>query len=130
MSSHYRPGDQVLFQDLQGEAVVVNLASGIYYRLNALGGRVWSLILAGHSPQQVVDELVRDYEVSAEQAAHDVHKLLDVDDRCRPLRERRPLSAVVVTLPVEVPGHEAAQRNVIHVWRCCACFSCAAQYRK
>jgi hypothetical protein len=66
----------VLFQELEGEAVLLNLETGRYYSLNAVGARIWKLLAAGHSPPSITQQLVAAYEVSPEQAAGDVDRLL------------------------------------------------------
>jgi hypothetical protein len=72
----YRPGADVLFQELDGEAVLLHLGSGVYYSLDRVGTRIWNLAVAGNSPEAVSEQLLREYEVSAEQAARDVAELL------------------------------------------------------
>src|SRR5262249_39649789 len=76
VARRYRPGSDVLFQELDGEAVLLHLASGVYYSLDPVGTRIWNLAVAGNSPEEVSAQLLRDYEVSAEQAARDVAALL------------------------------------------------------
>jgi hypothetical protein len=76
MVRRYRPGSDVLFQELDGEAVLLHLASGVYYSLDAVGTRIWNLAAAGNSPEAVAAQLLREYEVTAEQASQDVAALL------------------------------------------------------
>lgn len=76
MTQRYRPGGQVLFQELEDEAVLLNLSSGVYFGLNPVGARIWSLAVAGNSAAEVAAQLVREYAVSPEQAAADVARLL------------------------------------------------------
>jgi Coenzyme PQQ synthesis protein D (PqqD) len=59
------------------ETVVLDADRGSYYRLNAVGGRVWDL-LADHprSLAGLVEQVVAEYEVDAERARADIVALL------------------------------------------------------
>lgn len=54
--------DDVLFRELDGEAVLLNLESGVYFGLNAVATRMWQLIAEQHSLSTVLDTLVAEYE--------------------------------------------------------------------
>lgn len=49
--------------DLQGEAVLLNLKSGTYFGLNALGTRIWELIQKPATVSDVYQKLLDEYEV-------------------------------------------------------------------
>ena len=49
--------------DLQGEAAILKLSSGIYYGLNPVGARIWELIQEPRSVREVRDTLTAEYEV-------------------------------------------------------------------
>ncbi|MBB4634703.1 PqqD family peptide modification chaperone [Longimicrobium terrae] len=69
-------GDQVS-TELEGEAVILHLGDGIYYGLNAVGARLWSLLEEPRAVAELRDALVADYEVDAETAERDVIELMD-----------------------------------------------------
>jgi len=46
--------DDVVFRDLAGEAVILNLASGIYFGLNEVGTRMWNLLAEHGSTEQIL----------------------------------------------------------------------------
>jgi hypothetical protein len=71
--------DDVLFRELDDEAVLLNLKTGVYFGLNPVGLRVWQLIGEGTSLQHVLETMGREYEVQGEVLEHD---LLDL---CRQL---------------------------------------------
>ena len=54
--------DQV-WCELAGEAVILNLKSGVYYGLSPVGARVWSLIQEPKIVSAVLDMLLEEYEV-------------------------------------------------------------------
>jgi hypothetical protein len=42
--------DDVVFHDLQGELVLLNLKTGVYFGLDSVGTRIWHLIREHGSP--------------------------------------------------------------------------------
>ncbi len=67
--------DQVS-RDLDGEAAILNLNSGIYYGLNSVGARVWGLLREPKTVSQILETLLKEYEVDTEQCRNDLMKLL------------------------------------------------------
>jgi len=72
LTSRARPKEDVVFRDLEGEIVLLNLETGIYFGLNPLGTRIWHLIRAHRSLQQVLDSVVEEYEVTTAQCEDDL----------------------------------------------------------
>lgn len=56
----------VMFRDLDGEAVVLELESGRYFGLNETGTRMWLLLQEHGSLQEVLRVLLAEYEVAEE----------------------------------------------------------------
>ncbi len=71
--------EDVLFRELDDEAVLLNLKTGVYFGLNPAGLRIWQLIGEGHSLLQVLETMRGEYEVDGEVLERD---LLDL---CREL---------------------------------------------
>jgi chromosome condensin MukBEF MukE localization factor len=69
--------DQVLFQEVGGETVLLDLASEQYFGLDEVGTRVWQLLNKGQSLDEIVNALVAEYEVERERLEADVRALLD-----------------------------------------------------
>lgn len=63
--------------DLAGEAVILGVKSGIYYGLNATGARIWGLVQAPTTVDEVCDTIVAEYNVEAERCKHDILALLE-----------------------------------------------------
>lgn len=63
--------------DLGGEAVILNLKSGVYHGLNEVGASVWSLIQEPHTVSDIKQTLLSEYEVEAEQCQNDLMALLE-----------------------------------------------------
>jgi hypothetical protein len=69
-------GEQVLFRQLQDEAVLLDLKSGTYFGLNDVGARVWQLILEDGRLSRVLDVLVEEYTVERHVAERDLLSLV------------------------------------------------------
>jgi hypothetical protein len=67
--------DQVS-SDLSGEAVILNLASGMYYGLDEVGARVWSLLQQPCAVAAIRDAILAEYEVEPERCERDLLALL------------------------------------------------------
>jgi hypothetical protein len=50
--------------DLGGEEVILDLNTGVYYGLNPVGSRIWSLIHEPRSTQEILDVMMSEYEVN------------------------------------------------------------------
>ena len=62
--------------DLAEEAAILDLKSGIYYGLNAVGARVWSLIQEPRRVSEVRGILLEEYEVEPERCERELLALL------------------------------------------------------
>lgn len=67
----------VVFRNLDGEAVLLDLASGTYFGLNEVGTRVWQLIEEGQDASAIVDLLANEYAADRVTIAADVARLID-----------------------------------------------------
>jgi hypothetical protein len=68
--------DNVLFQQIDQEMVLLDLESGEYYGLNEVGARIWTLLLEGKSLAQVLDTMVEEFEVTPEHLRGDIQRFL------------------------------------------------------
>ena len=72
-----RLSPEVLFQEVSGEMVLLDLESEQYFGLDTVGARIWSLMESGASERELVDRLLAEYEVGRETLEKDVAELLD-----------------------------------------------------
>jgi hypothetical protein len=72
-----RISKDVLAQELDGETVLLELASDSYFGLDAVGTRVWQLLNDGQGQSAMVDTLLDEYEVERETLEQDISELLD-----------------------------------------------------
>ncbi len=61
---------------LSGEAVILNLESGIYYGLNDVGARIWDLLSEPRDVVALRDALIEEYEVDAGTLQRDLIAIL------------------------------------------------------
>ncbi len=63
--------------ELSGEAVILNLESGIYYGLNEVGARIWELLKEPKDLDSIRDVLLEEYEIDAETLQGDIVAIID-----------------------------------------------------
>ncbi len=72
----YTIPDTVLYRELPGEAVVLNLATAEYFQLNNLARVAWELLRSGADRDSIETTLVREYDAPAEQIRADLGRFL------------------------------------------------------
>ncbi len=76
LQTRLRPNsDEVAAKVMEGEAIMINLANGIYYSMDGVGGLMWEMVEGGHSVEEIVGRVLARYQVSTEQARADVERL-------------------------------------------------------
>lgn len=68
--------DEVMARQLGDEIVILDLASGNYFGLDAVGARMWQLISEGEAVPRAFEILLSEYEVMPEQLRTDMERLL------------------------------------------------------
>jgi len=68
--------DEVAAKVIDGEAILINLTSGMYYSMDRVGGVIWELIDGTPTAAEIVDAVAGAYEVDRERADSDVRELL------------------------------------------------------
>ena len=63
--------------DLEGEAVILNLKSGLYHGLNPVGARVWELVQQPTRVDAIRDTLTSEYDVDAQTCTRDLLVVLE-----------------------------------------------------
>jgi Coenzyme PQQ synthesis protein D (PqqD) len=67
---------QVMARQVGAETVILDLASGTYYGLDAVGARVWQLMVEGQTFAQACKVLLAEYDVQPEQLQQDIAALV------------------------------------------------------
>ena len=63
-----RVPDDVVFRELDGEAVVLNLESGMYFGLDEVGTRIWRLVEEHRSLRPALEALEVEFDAASDQA--------------------------------------------------------------
>ncbi len=62
---------------IDGEAIIIDLATGVYYSMQGIGGLIWSMIDARQSVGAMHDRIVATFDVDPDEARRDLHSVLD-----------------------------------------------------
>jgi len=74
--SYVKRNNDVFANDIDGEAVMMNIQTGKYYGLDEIGSRIWELMEQKIQVKAIIDQLQKEYEVSEQQCKTDVLNLL------------------------------------------------------
>ena len=69
--------DHVLFQEIAGESVLLNMASEHYFGLDDVGTRIWHLLVEDGDPQKALAQLRQVYDVDEATLRTDMAKLIE-----------------------------------------------------
>ena len=72
MIDNLRVSKEVIFQELEGEAVLLNLQNGIFFSLNPVATRMWELLSELGQAEKVLKQLLQEYDASEEQLRQDL----------------------------------------------------------
>jgi hypothetical protein len=73
----FSPSPEVVSRVLDGEAVLLDLASGKYLGLNAVATRAWELLGAGKPLREMRSALLDEFEVTRDVLDQDLTELLE-----------------------------------------------------
>lgn len=68
--------DRVLFQEIEGECVLLNLNTEQYFGLDEVGTRFWQLLSKDNRPDRALKSLCAEYDVDAATLERDLTALL------------------------------------------------------
>jgi len=98
--------DRVAAELIDGEAIIINVATGTYYSTEGIGGWVWERCSAGQSVAEIVSMGCGRFEVSAEQLERDLlvfANTLKAED----LVSERPAQPVAIHREEILPAEKA-----------------------
>ena len=76
MTGDYEVREEVIAAELEGEAVLLNLATKAYFRLNATATAVWEGVERGMDRAALLDELCASFEVERDAASPELDRIL------------------------------------------------------
>jgi hypothetical protein len=65
----------VVSRDLEGETVILNLETGLYFGLDAVGTTIWNRLRERSSLREVLRDVLTEYDVSPDVATADLLRL-------------------------------------------------------
>lgn len=74
---YFQPARGNVYADLAGELAILDSKSGIYYGLDTVGARIWSLVLEFKSVAEIRDVLLEEYDVDRCQLESDISHLFE-----------------------------------------------------
>jgi len=69
--------EAVMFRELEGEAVLLNLDSEVYFGLDEVGTRIWHALSESGKVGEAVQRLLGEFEVDEETVRKDLAELLE-----------------------------------------------------
>jgi Coenzyme PQQ synthesis protein D (PqqD) len=70
------PTPDVVYRELEDSLVLVHLNSNRIYTLNSTGARVWHFLETGSSRSEIREQLLREFDVAAEDLDEELDQLL------------------------------------------------------
>jgi len=68
--------EQVMWREIDGQVVILDLRSSIYLRSNGTGARLWERLQTECERDDLIDVLVSSYQIDADVASRDVDAFL------------------------------------------------------
>jgi len=75
--TYVKRNDEVFANEIDGEAVMMNIQTGKYYGLDEIGSRIWELMEHKIQVKEIIGQLQKEYDVSEQQCKTDVLNLLN-----------------------------------------------------
>ena len=69
--------DHVMFRELEGESVILDLNTELYFGLDPVGTRMWQLLTTAESIEAAYADLTSEYEVDTAVLRTDLDELIE-----------------------------------------------------
>lgn len=104
----FRPAVGQVYSDAAGELSILDSKRGVYYGLDPVGARIWSLILDSKTVGQIHSILLEEYDVNGTQLEEDILNLFN---------ELFTRGLVEVAPAGSKPHHSTATKQHVHELR-------------
>ena len=75
LDTRLEASSSVVTREIGGEMMLMDLESGTYFGLDAIGGRAWQAIEGGQTIEELCAQIEKDFEVAPEQLREDMLSL-------------------------------------------------------
>ena len=72
-----KPCAELTWQNVNGDLVAINVDSGEYHIFNDVGHLIWLAIAEGKSNEEIVKQIIAQYNVREEKAISDLRDFID-----------------------------------------------------
>lgn len=69
--------EEIVFNEMDGEIVMMSVERGEYFGLNSIGGRIWGMLERPCTAAEIIDRLRPDFDVESDRLAEDVLAFLN-----------------------------------------------------
>ena len=76
LSQTYSISEEVLYQEVNDEVVLLSMATGKYYGLNDVASKLWRLLGENGKCEDAISVLLDEYDVPEEQLRSDVSEIV------------------------------------------------------
>ncbi len=100
----------VVHETIDGETILIHMATGTYYSLEGAGSDIWNLAAAGQAKSRIVDQIAKHYRAEADLVTRcvealtaeliDEELLVSAPNRAEEDAELAPVAGVAFAAPV------------------------------
>ena len=108
--------NDVAAEVMEGEAIIINLATGVYYSMDGSGGYLWSLVEEGRPLRAIAEALEARFGVERERAEEDVIAVAERLVEERGLTYIPPFDDPHVTASLDWLLKQKYDGNLRHFW--------------
>ena len=72
----YQISEDVIYQAVEDELVLLNLKSQQYYGLDSMGSRMWHLLVEHRNPEAVADQICEEFDVDKATVLRDLQSMV------------------------------------------------------
>lgn len=73
----YKVIDHIVFREMEGESIAINLDKGTYYTMNIVGTRMWQLLQEKYSLPEIAQMIESEYDVPLTQVEADLKSFIE-----------------------------------------------------
>jgi hypothetical protein len=66
LETSVKRAENILFSEIDQDKVMIDIERGAYFGMNPVAGEIWDLLETPHTPRQIIDKLMAEYEIDAE----------------------------------------------------------------